>query len=120
MDLWKILVLGTLKLSCNWDYDKLMEIANNHQALRLMLGHSIMNNEFRYALQTLKDNLSLFTQEILDKINQIAVKHGHEIIGIKPDEKLNASCDSFVLETDVHYPTDINLLWEASSMPRTT
>ena len=22
MDLWKILVLGTLRLNCNWDYDK--------------------------------------------------------------------------------------------------
>ena len=48
MDLWKILVLGTLRLSCNWDYDKLMEIANNHDTLRLMLGHSRMDNDFRY------------------------------------------------------------------------
>jgi len=24
MDLWKILVLGTLRLSCSWDYDKLL------------------------------------------------------------------------------------------------
>ena len=113
MDLWKILVLGTLRLSCNWDYDKLMEIANNHLSLRLMLGHSIMDNDFRYALQTLKDNVSLFTPEILDKINQIVLKYGHEIVGMKPGEKLNASCDSFVLETDVHYPTDINILWDA-------
>jgi len=113
MDLWKILVLGTLRLACNWDYDKLMEIANNHVALRLMLGHSIMNNDFRYALQTLKDNVSLFTPEILDKINQVALQYGHKIVGMKPDEKLNASCDSFVFETDVHYPTDINLLWDA-------
>ena len=95
MDLWKILVLGTLRLSCNWDYDKLMEIANNHLSLRLMLGHSIMDNDFRYALQTLKDNVSLFTPEILDKINQIVLKYGHEIVGMKPGEKLNASCDSF-------------------------
>jgi len=113
MDLWKILVLGTLRLSCNWDYDKLMEIANNHETLRLMLGHSRMDNDFRYALQTLKDNVSLFTPELLDKINQIVVKYGHKIVGKKPDEKLRASCDSFVVETDVHYPTDINLLWDA-------
>ena len=38
---------------------------------------------------------------------------GMKIVGMKPGEKLNASCDSFVLETDVHYPTDINLLWDA-------
>ena len=30
MTLWKILVLGTIRLSCNCDYDKLQEFANNH------------------------------------------------------------------------------------------
>jgi transposase, IS5 family len=113
MDLWKILVFGTLRVCCNWDYDKLKEIADNHKTIRSMLGHSKMDEAFHYALQTLKDNVSLFTPEILDKINQIVVTYGHEIIGKKLDEKLSASCDSFVLETDVHYPTDINLLWDA-------
>lgn len=114
MDLWAILVLGSLRLICNWDYDKLMEIANNHKKLRLMLGHSpITGDEYRYALQTLKDNVSLLTPEALDKINHIVVKYGHEVIGKKPEEDLRASCDSFVVETDVHFPTDINLLFDA-------
>lgn len=113
MDFWKIFVLGTLRLSCNWDYDKLLEIANNHKTLRLMLGHGPMQERYRYAIQTLKDNVSLFTPEILHEINQIVVNYGHEIVGKKPDEKLRASCDSFVVETDVHFPTDINLLLDA-------
>jgi hypothetical protein len=113
MDLWKILVLGTLRLCCNWDYDKLMEIANNHAKLRLMLGHGSLNNDYYYPLQTLKDNLSLFTPEVLDRINQVVIQHGHQLIGKKKDEGLSASCDSFVVETDVHYPTDINLLLDA-------
>jgi transposase, IS5 family len=113
MDLWKILVLGTLRLSCNWDYDKLMEIANNHKTLRLMLGHSSVFDEYYYPLQTLKDNLSLFTPEVLDRINRIVLQHGYQLIGKKKDEGLKASCDSFVVETDVHYPTDINLLFDA-------
>jgi len=113
MDLWKILVLGTLRLSCNWDYDKLLDTANNHRDLRLMLGHNAMDYDYRYALQTLKDNICLFTPEVLDKINQVVVKYGHEVIGKKPDENLRASCDSFVVETDVHCPTDINLLLDA-------
>jgi transposase, IS5 family len=29
------------------------------------------------------------------------------------EEVLKGRCDSFVVETDVHYPTDINLLWDA-------
>jgi len=74
MDLWKIFVLGVLRLNCNWDYDKLKEIADNHKTLRLMLGHSEMDNGFRYALQTLKDNVSLFTAEILEKISEIVVQ----------------------------------------------
>lgn len=113
MDLWKILVLGTVRLCCNWDYDKVLEIANNHRALRLMLGHGPMDHEYRYALQTLKDNVSLFTPQMLDKVNQIVVNYGHEIIGKKPETPLKGSCDPFVVETNVHFPTDINLLFDA-------
>ena len=113
MDLWKILVLGTLRLCCNWDYDKLMEIANNHRILRQMLGHGILDQDCNYALQTLKENVSLLTPKVLDKINQVVVKHGHRLVGKKEGEDLKGSCDSFVVETNVHYPTDINLLFDA-------
>jgi IS5 family transposase len=114
MDLWKILVLGTLRLCCNWDYDKLMDIANNHKTLRQMLGHGSLYDDYYYPLQTLKDNLSLFTPEVLDRINRIVLEHGHQLIGKKKDDEgLKASCDSFVVETDVHYPTDTNLLFDA-------
>jgi len=113
MDLWKILVLGTLRLNCNWDYDKVQEMANNHKKVRQMLGHS--GNDFNaiYPLQTIKDNLPLLTTEILDQINQIVVRTGHSIISKKTDLELKGSCDSFVVETDVHYPTDVNLLFDA-------
>lgn len=113
MDLWKILVLGNIRLSCNWDYDKLQEIANNHKTLRQMLGHGIFDEDYKYALQTLKDNVALFTPEVLGKINQVAVKAGHKLVGKKEGEDLKGRCDSFVGKTDVHYPTDINLLFDA-------
>jgi len=29
MDLWKILVLGALRLNLSWDYDRLHEMANH-------------------------------------------------------------------------------------------
>jgi len=113
MDLWKILVLGTLRLDCNWDYDKLHEIANNHKTVREFLGHTIFEFDKRYALQTLKDNISLFTPEVLDQISQVVVKVGHKLFSEHDQEELKGRCDSFVVETDVHYPTDINLLWDA-------
>jgi len=112
MLLWRILVLGVLRLSCNWDYDKLQDIANNHKTLRQLLGHPT-HSDYQYALQTLKDNISLFTPDLLDSINQIVVNFGHEIIGKKPGDELRGSCDSSVVETNTHYPTDINLLWDA-------
>jgi len=53
----------------------------------------------------------LLTPPILDEINQIVITAGHSMIAAKKDHKLRSSCDSFVVETDVHYPTDANLLW---------
>ena len=81
MELWKILVLGTLRLNCNWDYDKVKEIADNHKTLRLMLGHSDgWEDEYLYPIQTIRDNVSLFTPEILDRINEVVVKAGHPLV----------------------------------------
>ena len=60
MNLWRVLVLGIVRLCCNWDFDKLREIANNHRTLRQMLSHGVREEDYIYSLQTLKDNLSLF------------------------------------------------------------
>ena len=114
MDLWKILVLGTVRLNCNWDYDKVHDMANNHDKIRRMLGHREKDFDSTYALQTIRDNVSLLTPEILDEINQIVVQAGHRLVMKKTDEVLKGSCDSFVVETDVHYPTDTNLLFDGT------
>lgn len=111
MFLWKVLVMGTLRLNLNWDYDRLHEMVNHHKTIRQMLGHGIRDEDEQYKLQTLKDNISLFTPEVLDKLNQLVVKAGHQVL--KKEETLKGRCDSFVVETDVHFPTDINLLWDA-------
>ena len=113
MDLWKILVLSTLRLNCNWDFDKVHDMANNHHNLRRMLGHSDTDFKSNYALQTIRDNIALLTPPILDEINQIVVKAGHSIVSTNKEPELRGSCDSFVVETDVHYPTDTNLLFDA-------
>ena len=112
MALWSILVLGTLRVNINADYDRVLELANEHKTLREMLGHGLLDAEDEYALQTIKDNLKRVTPEVLQEINRIVVKFGHKILG-KEGAPLKGRCDSVVMETDVHYPTDINLLTDA-------
>ena len=103
MHLWQILVLGVLRLNLNCDYDRLHDLANNHAKIRQMLGHGPLDDQKEYRLQTIKDNVSLFTPEILDQINQVVVKSGHQLVKKKEDEALKGKCDSFVVETDVHF-----------------
>jgi len=113
MALWKILVMGVLRLDLNCDYDRLRELVNHHDTIRQMLGHGDLFDKSSYHIQTLKDNVSLLTPELLDEINQIVVSSGHMLVKKKADARLRGRCDSFVVETDVHYPTDINLLFDA-------
>lgn len=110
MDWWKILVMGTIRLNLNCDFDRVHELANEHRTLRQMLGHGFCDDDKEYSLQAIKDNVQLFTPEILDEINQVVVNAG---LKLKKKDQLTARCDSFVVETHVHYPTDINLLFDA-------
>ena len=87
MEQWKILVLGTLRLGLNADFDRILELANEHNTLRQMLGHGAWGDDTQYNLQTLKDNLRLFTPELLDRINQEVVSAGHRLIKEKAHRK---------------------------------
>jgi IS5 family transposase len=120
MEQWKILVLGVLRLGLNTDYDRIHELANHHQTIRQFLGHSDWADETRYSLQTIKDNLKLVTPEVLDQINQAVVRAGHSLVKKSLNDgptahelPLDARCDSFVVKTHIHFPTDLNLLWDA-------
>jgi hypothetical protein len=113
MELWKIFVMGILRLDLNCDYDRLQELVNHHSTIRQMLGHGMFDQEHGYEMQTLKDNVTLLTPELLDEINQVIVKAGHILLKKKENDLLRGRCDSFVVETNVHFPTDINLLFDA-------
>jgi IS5 family transposase len=118
IELWKIFVLAILRLNLNWDYDRLLHMANHNNLIRQMLGHAEYFDDEQYELQTLKDNFKLLTPEIMEEINQFVVNCGHGLVKKKEkDEQGNISLkcrgDSFVVKTDVHFPTDINLLFDA-------
>ena len=113
MDQWSILVLGTLRLGLNADYDRILELANQHKTLREMLGLGCFDADKRYCLQTLKDNLKLFTPKVMARINVEVIQAGYRLLDLDIHAMIRGRCDSFVLKTDVHFPTDINLLYDA-------
>ncbi len=80
MEQWSILVLGMLRLGLNTNYDRIQELANQHITLRQMLGHPDSSDKTQYKLQTIKDNLQLFTPEILDRINKKVMAAGHVVV----------------------------------------
>ncbi len=119
MDLWQILVLGVVRLGLDADWDRMEHLANYDSLLRQMLeveqtpwgaGAKVFNH------QTLRDNVALLDEELLAAINQRVAAAGRGVFKKKENaepEPLALKVDTYVLETDVHFPTDLNLLWDA-------
>lgn len=114
MDYWKIFVFGVTRVALDADYDRLQNLVNNHSALRKIVGHGGLDEHKKYSLTTLKDNIRLLTADLLDEINTMIVTHGRGVIhSYSTNTSLNCRGDSYVAKTNVHYPTDINLLYDA-------
>ncbi len=79
MELWNVLVLATLRVNLNWDYDRLQEMANQHRTIRQMLGHGSFDEQV-YKLQTLRDNVGLLDEDALQRINKVVVDAGHSLL----------------------------------------
>lgn len=118
MSLWEILVLSLARVNLNIDYDFLLDLANNHESLRGILGvhPSDFTRGKQYKDQTLRDNVSLLDEEVLREINDLIVGEAHGLIKKKEEAEvlgLNIKVDSYVVESNVHFPTDLNLLWDS-------
>ena len=119
MDLWQILVLGVVRLGLDADWDRLEHIANYDSLVRQMLGvpATPWGEEAKvFGHQTLRDNVALLDDELLQQINARIAAAGREVFAKKdgaPLAALEVKVDTYVLETDVHFPTDLNLLWDA-------
>ena len=119
MDLWQILVLGVVRLGLDADWDRLEDMANHHLLVRQMLGVPATpwgEDAKVFGHQTLRDNVALLDDELLQQINACIAAAGREVFAKKagaPVAALEVKVDSYVLETDVHFPTDLNLLWDA-------
>ena len=118
MDLWHVLVLGVVRLGLGCDYDRIEHVANYDVLVRQIMGLPSFGGAEHFHHKTISDNICHIDAEVLEKINAIVVRHGRETlkknVASKEAEKLEVKTDSYVLECNVHYPTDCNLLWDAA------
>ena len=70
-----------------------------------------MGDRVIFRRQTIIDNVSKLSPELLDEVNQVVVTCGHQEVGAA--EELHTRANSFVVETDVRWPTDVRLLRDA-------
>jgi len=116
LDLWQILVLGVVRLGLDCDYDRLEDLANHHTLVRQILGLPPVpaEHEKPFHHKTLSENVGHVDEEMLEQVNAIIAQHGRAVFKKKEvPEPIRAKTDSYVLETNVHFPTDVNLLWDA-------
>lgn len=114
MDLWQIFVLAQVRLCLNISYDRLHELANSHKYIRQIMGieseFDCMQVELEY--QNIIDNVNLLDDATVKLLNDEIVKIGHGVFKKKELEALRLKTDSFVVESNVHFPTDYNLLYD--------
>ena len=106
---WHILVLAAVRLGCNFDYDRLQDLAENHRTLRDIMGIGQWSEDFSFTWRRIRDNLCLLKPETLSRISQLIVQEGHQL---QPEAAATARADSFVMETNIHYPTESSLIWD--------
>jgi hypothetical protein len=110
LDYWSILVLAATRLGCNLDYDQLQNLAENHRSLRQIMGIGDWQTEEEedgFDWRRIHDNLTKLRPETIEKINQAIVEEGHRL---EPEAARTVRGDSFVAETNIHYPTDSSLI----------
>lgn len=115
MDLWVLFVMAQTRLCLNISYDELYRMANCDRMFREVMGveseDGFERMEFEY--QNILDNVSLLDDETVLELNGVVVDMGHGVFKKKGAEALRLKTDSFVVESNVHFPTDYNLLWDS-------
>lgn len=106
---WQIVVLAVVRLGCNLNYDKLQDLCENHRALRCLLGVGDWDEATSFAAKRIRDTLSLLKVSTIEKMNHAVVCYGQDLHGNARDK---VRADSFVIETNIHFPTESSLIWD--------
>jgi len=116
MDLWQIFVLAQVRNCLNIGYDRLHYISNYDKLIRQLMGvekdFGYERKEFEY--QNIYDNVSLLDDKTIKELNEVIVEFGHSVFKKKDTAPLRLKTDSFVVKSNVHFPTDYNLLWDCA------
>ncbi|MGZ3303825.1 MAG: ISNCY family transposase [Isosphaeraceae bacterium] len=107
MAYWSILVLGAVRLGCDLNYDRLQNLAEEHRSLRRIMGIEGWCDDQTFDWRCLRDNLCLLSPDTIERLNHLIVAEGHRLV---PEAAETVRGDSFVVATDVHYPTDSGLI----------
>ena len=107
LDYWQILVLAAVRLGCGLDYDKLQDLAEQHRALRQMMGLGDWDEATDFNWRRIRDNVCLLAPATIEKISHLIVAEGHRL---EPDAPQKVRADSFVVETNIHYPSESSLI----------
>jgi hypothetical protein len=93
----------------------LHNLSNNHRLLRQLLGveDEFGREPYEFEYQNIYDNVSKLSDAMLKEINAVIVEFGHrEVFKKKETTALRLKTDSFVVESNVHFPADYTLLWD--------
>lgn len=107
MDYWHILVLAGVRLGCDYTYDQIHDLSENHIKLRAIMGLGSWDEHTEFKWRTIRDNVCQLSPQTIDEISRLFVAEGHEI---DPDAIKKLRADSFVMETNIHYPTESSLI----------
>lgn len=115
MSYWMILVLSLLKQALNIDFDRLTELANQHEGLRQMLQVDLLDGQkIRFTRQAIINNVSLVHEESWQRINATIIAFGYAVLAPTQKGPQQVSCDSYVVETEIRFPMDVRLLYDAT------
>jgi len=107
MNYWEITVLQAVRLGCNLDYDKLQDLAENHRRLRQIMGIGAWQDDIDFDWRCIQDNVIKLQEETVNKISGVIVAAGHQL---EPQAIRRVRGDTFVVETNIHYPTESTLI----------
>ncbi len=107
LDYWSITVLAAIRLGCNLDFDKLQDLAEQHRTLRHIMGIGDWEVDINFSARRIGDNIRLLQPATYEAISHAIVDEAYRL---EPDAATQQRADSFVVETDIHYPTENSLI----------